>query len=179
MSDNFVTNVPTTTGDTFAADDISGVKYTRVKVVLGADGINGGDVSAANPVPTQLVATSIYDGSTPCTIKKASGVASLNGDNTIITNVAAKKFRILALALIATSGTAVSAYLYNGASNYILGSLAYKLTLDMDGGGGVRQIILPFNQGGWFETNAVNESLKLNLSAGTPVAWAVTYIEVA
>ncbi len=50
MADNITTN-PGTGGDTLAADDIGGVKYPRTKLVIGADGVNGGDVSAANPMP--------------------------------------------------------------------------------------------------------------------------------
>jgi hypothetical protein len=38
-------------GDVFAADDISGVKYQRSKITLGADGVNDGDVSSTNPLP--------------------------------------------------------------------------------------------------------------------------------
>ena len=39
-------------GDTIATDDIAGVKYQRVKLITGADGVNDGDVSALNPFPT-------------------------------------------------------------------------------------------------------------------------------
>lgn len=38
-------------GDTLAADDIGGVKYTRSKITLGADNTNDGDVSSSNPMP--------------------------------------------------------------------------------------------------------------------------------
>lgn len=38
-------------GDTFGADDIGGVKFPRSKLIIGADGSNDGDVSAANPLP--------------------------------------------------------------------------------------------------------------------------------
>src|SRR3990167_6840961 len=38
-------------GDTIAADDIGGVKFQRIKLVLGTDGINDGDVAASNPIP--------------------------------------------------------------------------------------------------------------------------------
>lgn len=38
-------------GATVAADDIGGVLYPRSKIVIGADGANDGDVSAANPLP--------------------------------------------------------------------------------------------------------------------------------
>lgn len=50
MADNFTGN-PGTGGDTFSADDIGGVKVQRVKLMLGADGVNGGDASSSNPMP--------------------------------------------------------------------------------------------------------------------------------
>lgn len=36
---------------TIATDDIGGVQYQRVKMVLGADGVNDGDVSSSNALP--------------------------------------------------------------------------------------------------------------------------------
>lgn len=51
MADNTVLPAGTADGDTYASDDISGVKYQRVKLVLGADGVNGGDVASSNPLP--------------------------------------------------------------------------------------------------------------------------------
>ena len=39
-------------GEIVAADEIGGAKYQRVKVIIGKDGTNDGDVSAANPIPT-------------------------------------------------------------------------------------------------------------------------------
>jgi hypothetical protein len=39
------------TGDTIAADEIVGKKFQRMKLTIGADGANDGDVSAENPVP--------------------------------------------------------------------------------------------------------------------------------
>lgn len=50
MADNFATNAGSG-GDTFAADDILGVKYPRSKITIGIDGVNDGDVSATNPLP--------------------------------------------------------------------------------------------------------------------------------
>lgn len=65
MADNFIANAGAG-GDTFAADEISAVKYPRSKITIGADGANDGDVSAANPLPvtgpltdTQLRATPV------------------------------------------------------------------------------------------------------------------------
>lgn len=53
MSDNITLNSGSG-GDTAAADDISGVKYQRVKITLGADGVNDGDVSSSNAMPVSL-----------------------------------------------------------------------------------------------------------------------------
>jgi len=49
MSDNTVLN-PGTGGDIVATDDIAGIKFQRVKVNFGADGV-AVDVSGANPLP--------------------------------------------------------------------------------------------------------------------------------
>ena len=52
MADNFVAN-PGAGGDTFAADDIAGVKFPRSKIGFGADGAYA-DVSAANRLPVDV-----------------------------------------------------------------------------------------------------------------------------
>lgn len=64
MADNVA--VTPGSGATLAADDIGGVLYGRTKIVIGDDGVNGGDVSASNPMPvtgaltdTQLRATAV------------------------------------------------------------------------------------------------------------------------
>ncbi len=51
MADDTTLNVGAG-GDVIATDDIGGVKHQRVKVTVGADGVNDGDVSTANPMPT-------------------------------------------------------------------------------------------------------------------------------
>jgi hypothetical protein len=53
MADNTILNLGSG-GDTIATDDISGVKYQRVKLIHGADGVNDGDVSETNPYPVTL-----------------------------------------------------------------------------------------------------------------------------
>lgn len=50
MADNTTLNTGTG-GDVIASDDISSVKYQRVKMIHGADGTNDGDVSRSNPLP--------------------------------------------------------------------------------------------------------------------------------
>ena len=66
MADNVQLNLGTG-GDSLGADDISGVKYQRVKMIHGADGVNDGDVSSANPMPIEIFGTS--DGGVPIGIK--------------------------------------------------------------------------------------------------------------
>lgn len=53
MSDNTQLN-PGTGGDIVATDDVGGVKYQRVKVNFGVDGI-ATDVSAVNPLPVAIL----------------------------------------------------------------------------------------------------------------------------
>lgn len=50
MADNVTLNAGAG-GDTVGADDISGIKYQRVKLIIGADGTNDGDVASGNPLP--------------------------------------------------------------------------------------------------------------------------------
>lgn len=50
MADNTVLPVGSG-GDTIATDDIGGVKFQRVKLIHGADGVNAGDVASGNPLP--------------------------------------------------------------------------------------------------------------------------------
>lgn len=50
MADNSTANAGSG-GDTFAFDDIGGVKFARTKLIHGIDGVNDGDVSDANPLP--------------------------------------------------------------------------------------------------------------------------------
>lgn len=50
MADNTELN-PGVGGDVYASDDIAGIKFQRVKLVHGIDGVNAGDVAATNPFP--------------------------------------------------------------------------------------------------------------------------------
>lgn len=67
MADNTTLNAGSG-GDTFASDDISGVKYPRSKIVIGADGTNDGDVASGNPLPVLLRSEFVDDAAfTPAT----------------------------------------------------------------------------------------------------------------
>lgn len=82
MSDNVVLN-PGEDGDIAAADDIGGVKYQRVKLTIGSDGVNDGDVSDANPMPvdvknfpaqTALTDSQLRDSPVPVFVSNTVGV---------------------------------------------------------------------------------------------------------
>lgn len=53
MADNIA--ITAGSGTSMGADDISSVKYPRVKLIHGADGVNDGDVSTANGLPISIV----------------------------------------------------------------------------------------------------------------------------
>ena len=73
MADN--TELPSGSGgDTIATDDISGVKYPRSKLTLGADGVNDGDVSGSNPMPIKGTGTA---GTANSGVVTVQGIASM------------------------------------------------------------------------------------------------------
>jgi len=57
LADDFVTDPSSGGGETFAADEIASVKYPRVKLIHGADGVNAGDVANGNPLPVVQTGT--------------------------------------------------------------------------------------------------------------------------
>lgn len=73
MADN--TTLPLTgSGDAtavYADDDIAGVKYPRVKLVIGANGTNDGDVASGNPLPVSLASVPSHAVTLSTSIKNA------------------------------------------------------------------------------------------------------------
>ena len=108
MSDNYTAN-PGSGGDTFAADDISGVKTPRVKLQWGADGTVV-DASLAAPLPVELVPISDAGG---CSVAGGVSAASNNA-----TNVKAAAGKVYAFWAFATNATPATRYLklYNKAT---------------------------------------------------------------
>jgi hypothetical protein len=95
MADNTTLNAGTG-GDVIGADEISSVKYQRVKLIEGADGVNDGDISAANPLPVselgagltalQLIDDTVFADDAALTVGTskvtvAGGVAVAHGTN--------------------------------------------------------------------------------------------------
>lgn len=86
MADNVTAKANTGTGtEVLATDEIGGIHYPRSKIVIGADGVNDGDVSAANPLPvtgpltdTELRATAVPVSGT-VTANAGSGTFAVSG----------------------------------------------------------------------------------------------------
>lgn len=70
MADNTQLSSNIGTGDVCAADDVGGIKFQRVKITQGIDGVNDGDVSSALPMPTRA------SGATAAVTTVASSAAS-------------------------------------------------------------------------------------------------------
>ena len=90
MADDVTLNAGTG-GDTIAADDILGIKYQRVKIALGANNTNDGDVASGNPMP----------------VSDAGG--SLTIDGTVTANAGSGTFAVSAAALPLPSGASTAA----------------------------------------------------------------------
>jgi hypothetical protein len=89
MADNTTLNTGTG-GDVIATDDISGVKYQRVKIVQGADGVNDGDVSSTNPLPIDGTVT------VSGTVAVTDNSGSLTVDGTVTaTQQASTAYRVI------------------------------------------------------------------------------------
>jgi hypothetical protein len=105
----------------------------------------------------------------PTPILFATISASSSGDNTVIAANATKRFRVLAVFMMAAG--AVNARFESGAGGTALTGLAYPAA---NGG-----FVLPFSPVGWFETLAVNTLLNLELSGAVAVGGCVVYQEIS
>lgn len=122
MADNTTLNAGSG-GDVIASDDIAGVKFQRIKLVHGIDGVNDGDVSSANPLPTFIIdttkvpvnfwangaASGATTVETAITLSKSPspGGTVITGTSFVVT--AGKRFRITAIVFASrghTTGTA-------------------------------------------------------------------------
>lgn len=120
----------------------------------------------------------VFDAGAKCQIKRASGLAA-TGTVAMVSAVPTKKIRCLALMLLATSATVTNVYVANEDNN-ILGDASNPIPLAVDADGdNSAGFVMPWNPGGWFETDTVNEALNVVLSAAQDVIYAITYIEVA
>lgn len=81
------------TGDTIGADEISSVKYQRIKIIHGADGVNAGDVATGNPLPVVQTGTpALPTGASTAALQTQPGVDI--GDVTINNSTGASAVNI-------------------------------------------------------------------------------------
>jgi len=118
-----------------------------------------------------------YDGATQATLKRANIIASSSGTNELVAAVEGKKIRVVSIAVIATSATAVSLYFNDGTAS-LFGGASNKATIQSTGESGPSGFVLPYNPAGWMETAAATRALNLNLSAAVAVMGSVQYVEV-
>ena len=86
MADNTTLN-PGALGDTLGTDDIGGIKFQRVKLVFGPDGVNRGDVEQANALPVQIATPSAQ-------YAAISSVQAIAASTTVLTLFATTSSRV-------------------------------------------------------------------------------------
>jgi hypothetical protein len=69
-------NIPTTANASIATDDIGNIHFQRMKLVIGADGVNDGDVASGNPLPVE--GTVLIDDTTPVDVA-VTGTVPVSG----------------------------------------------------------------------------------------------------
>jgi len=153
---------------------------TTQRVVLATDSpgvTTAGQAAMAASLPVAIASNqsavavaidtaSISNNGTALTPKFATIAASSSGDNAIVSAVASKKIRVLAVQMI-SNGTVNAKWQSATAGDktglaYLVANAGY---------------VLPFCPVGWFET-ASNEDLQLNLSAAIAVGGSIVYVEV-
>jgi len=123
----------------------------------------------SNPVTAAMQSSVLYDGTTPCQVKKAIIDGATSGDNELVAAVSGKKIRVIALFAIMT-GTAVTIRFESGAGGT---ALTGQMTPSQGGG-----FVLPFNPVGWFADTAAGQSLSMELGGAQSVDGSMAYIEV-
>lgn len=84
MADNTTINTGTG-GDVLRTDDVGGIKIPVSKIHTGADGVDGGPITAANPLPVQITSgsqTGILIGANPVASTNPLPVSHTSGSQT-------------------------------------------------------------------------------------------------
>jgi len=160
MADNIT--VSTAGGsETIGADEISSVKYTRNKLIYGADGSNSGDVQLASttagglPVQANLCTDYVMLGGVGLAPVFVPITIAATADTTLKSAEAGKKIRVLSFCFGKVDAGTIS--LESTTSTVLLGPLNVAAGIPL---------VLPFNPTGWCETVS-GELLNLALVTGT------------
>lgn len=104
MADNVA--ITAGTGTTIGADEIAAVKYQRIKMILGADGTNDGDVSSANPMPVTGTVTATTGGLTDTQLRASAVPVSLSSvPSHAVTNAGTFAVQVTSAPTTAVTGT--------------------------------------------------------------------------
>ena len=153
MADNFVAN-PGTGGDTFAADDVVGVKYPYSKLDIGGDGVSI-PVNAGNPLPvggtvavSNMVAQGLTDAQLRATAVPVSAAANLpTSNNATIFQFSSQNTSVVQLAAGATFTGVIETALDQPSISLLLTSdqpmtLTIRQFINVDGTRAVPDIVL-------------------------------------
>ena len=97
----------------------------------------------------------------PCQV-----IVSASGDTAVLPAVTGKRYRIHAIAVLATTTDSVAFYIHNG-DNDLFGDASNTITVDLDGIDGPAGMILPETRYGWFTSDTAGEAVSINLSAAS------------
>lgn len=125
MADNTTINAGSG-GDLIASDDIGGVKFQRIKLIHGADNVNDGDVSAANPLPIRYSDITVTGAFTAA--EQAATIAALDGRGTVMVQTSGTYTAtgVFEVTLDGTTWTSTNAYWINN-NVYVSSSSAPNL----------------------------------------------------
>lgn len=128
--------------------------------------------------PTRIQSVYVDEKGQELQLKRAVISANSNGSNQLVAAVTGYKIRVLSLALLAKTGTALNLYFRTGSSgSAIFGDSNATIPVDSTGAAGTPGFVLPYNPAGWMET-ASGDRLNLTLDAAEYVGGSVQYVEV-
>lgn len=155
---------------------------------LPAGNNNIGDVDVAT-LPALVAGTALigkvaagvdlsgaYNGAVALTVTRITTVLAAASAASLHTPASGKKVRVLAMSIIPI-GTATSAFVFFGTTNYKLGTNTNPIIFDKSGATGLPGLLLPYNPLGWFE-GAVDEVFKLTPDTSQPMMVLAQVIEL-
>jgi hypothetical protein len=175
---------PVQDSEKLADDAAFGIGTSKVLPVgfladeTATDSVDEGDIGAARMtldrvqrVVMEHEGASLRDAGTALTVKRAKIGVHGSGINALVTAVAAKRIRVLAMFVIA--GAASSIYFSNNTTGAVFGDATDTIDLLAN-----EAFVLPFNPAGWFQTGTANEDLRLVTNGANRMSGGLVYVEV-
>lgn len=184
-----------------AADDISGVKYQRIKVVTGDDGINEGDVSSSHPLPVSVGSIALPTGAATAarqdtgntsvasidTKTPAKGATNTAGSTPVniasdqVVPVSAASLPLPALASTAAKQPALGTAGTASADIITVQGKTGMTPLSVDGSGNTQPVsgTITANQGGIWDIRNISGTITLPSGAATAANQATNNTSVS